>query len=597
MSVKRHLVVARRAERRASPASRYGLGKRVLAAREPKLLRASTRLAAARLGRPSAPRQDSGAGDTYLVAGTPKSNAEPAGPRTTVTPEALGLGPAGFEWLFGDPDKALSHPDVTAGPAASLPALSPEQRRVQRLSRLTARGGSPYGRGARISEGTADAPVPAAPAASPDRRATRVNDAPPALTTEAVRAELRRASREGSTPAPPREGSTPAPPASPAPAPATPPAFKPAPAPTPPPQAAAPPASASPPAAAPESVAPTDTAAPPRPPRQRLVASRRPVATPPRTLDRASSEPVKSSVPPNERRATVAPPPPPPPPTAPATAPPPTTAIASAARPAQAAVIARTKLLLPPSPGPRSVRLARRPSQSPAAMPPPPPSFTPAPPPPRRETEPPPPSPRRAAVPASRRPVPVRSEMPRHSPAVRPTIQRVPRPTTPAPRSLAPTPAPAPAPAPRGPSLLRRALAALAPRPTPAASPAPARPPAADGVQHDIYVTSAPSAPPPVTVVARPGRSSQPQPWAPAERSSQPLMRAPAGPVAPNLPTSSIAHDPTPSSVPHVGQPATTAATTSPAPTNEHADAAYRDLLTRVREEREQLGQLISHPF
>jgi len=26
-------------------------------------------------------------------------------------------------------------------------------------------------------------------------------------------------------------------------------------------------------------------------------------------------------------------------------------------------------------------------------------------------------------------------------------------------------------------------------------------------------------------------------------------------------------------------------------------DLAYRDLLTRVREEREQLGQLISHPF
>jgi hypothetical protein len=26
-------------------------------------------------------------------------------------------------------------------------------------------------------------------------------------------------------------------------------------------------------------------------------------------------------------------------------------------------------------------------------------------------------------------------------------------------------------------------------------------------------------------------------------------------------------------------------------------DAAYRDLLQRVREEREQLGELISHPF
>jgi hypothetical protein len=51
---------------------------------------------------------------------------------------------------------------------------------------------------------------------------------------------------------------------------------------------------------------------------------------------------------------------------------------------------------------------------------------------------------------------------------------------------------------------------------------------------------------------------------APAEPSSQQLSRAPAAP-APTPPT-----DP---------------------------DLAYRDLLTRVREEREQLGQLISHPF
>jgi hypothetical protein len=65
------------------------------------------------------------------------------------------------------------------------------------------------------------------------------------------------------------------------------------------------------------------------------------------------------------------------------------------------------------------------------------------------------------------------------------------------------------------------------------------------------------------------GFSPQPRLWASAERSSQPLTRAPAGPPPPT-PTATASGDP---------------------------DAAYRDLLTRVREEREQLGQLISHPF
>ncbi|HUA07343.1 MAG TPA: hypothetical protein VMB27_25810 [Solirubrobacteraceae bacterium] len=73
---------------------------------------------------------------------------------------------------------------------------------------------------------------------------------------------------------------------------------------------------------------------------------------------------------------------------------------------------------------------------------------------------------------------------------------------------------------------------------------------------------------------------------APADRAltQAPLLGAPTptGPtVTPDHPTAA---------------PATTA-TATPAPTNEHADAAYRDLLARVREEREQLGQLISHPF
>src|SRR5581483_10589525 len=84
----------------------------------------------------------------------------------TVTPESLGIGPASFEWLFGDPEKALTHPDVTAGPTASLPALSPEERAARRVARLTARGGSAYGRGARISEGPALPPGP-----SPEPRA------------------------------------------------------------------------------------------------------------------------------------------------------------------------------------------------------------------------------------------------------------------------------------------------------------------------------------------------------------------------------------------------------------------------------------------
>ena len=58
------------------------------------------------------------------------------------------------------------------------------------------------------------------------------------------------------------------------------------------------------------------------------------------------------------------------------------------------------------------------------------------------------------------------------------------------------------------------------------------------------------------------------------ERSSQPLTRAPAGPP----------------SGPAKPQPAAPTSGGDP-------DAAYRDLLSRVREEREQLGQLISHPF
>lgn len=83
---------------------------------------------------------------------------------------------------------------------------------------------------------------------------------------------------------------------------------------------------------------------------------------------------------------------------------------------------------------------------------------------------------------------------------------------------------------------------------------------------------SHPGAPPPE---APTGFSPPPQLWAPAERSSQPPPRAPADPPADH-------HAPT---------------LPAPPPANGDPDAGYRDLLLRLREEREQLGHLISHPF
>jgi hypothetical protein len=47
---------------------------------------------------------------------------------------------------------------------------------------------------------------------------------------------------------------------------------------------------------------------------------------------------------------------------------------------------------------------------------------------------------------------------------------------------------------------------------------------------------------------------------------------------------------------PHPAKP-TAPSPAADASADAHADAAYRDVLIRVREEREQLGQLISHPF
>ena len=138
--------MAARAERRAAPAGRYGLGARVLSAREPKLLRAATRLATARTTLSRSPPPNFGAPPPYLSGPSPKYETPPAPPAPSatspaptpapaITPESLGIGPASFEWLFGDPAKALAHPDVTAGPASSLPPLSPAQRTERRVAR------------------------------------------------------------------------------------------------------------------------------------------------------------------------------------------------------------------------------------------------------------------------------------------------------------------------------------------------------------------------------------------------------------------------------------------------------------------------------
>ena len=492
MSVRRHLALSRRVARGAAPAGRYGLGSRVSVAREPKLLRESTRLAAARtrvalvapavaaadvlaapapvsfpperfegfatapapapsLMRapapaprstpapgPQAPREETGSmlkflpeqpvepsaptrpasahpprrtvsraprstpasPSTPVSPSTPAPAAEgireetgnyseflprrsaesPASPRPTlarapasapspappqsgprplsrsadsspptpapasgpqvITPESLGIGPASFEWLFGDPDKALAHPDVTAGPVVSLPPLTPQQRSARRVARLTARGGSPYGRGARISEGPAKAPEPTAPApvvhvdsaVAPDSAGPELPA--PSPVGEAPAAAVQRAARDEASE---RHPSPPPMPASNA----TPPVPPPAPSATPP--------------------------APPRPARQRLVAGRRPVTEPGRELARATVDrvPVPSSQ---------------------------------------------------PAPAPTS---QPAPSPTPAATPPP-------------RTPPPPPSPGPPPVRpiGSPRPTPARPQIvrPRARPPARPTIHRAPRP-------------------------------------------------------------------------------------------------------------------------------------------------------------------------
>jgi hypothetical protein len=633
MSINRHLAMARRAERGTDPTARYGLGSRVLAAREPKLLLASTRLAAARtrvapapavaldepalgaavpqtLWRAAAPAR--GTAPAPVSAPTPRSPggweergnsspflpkrpaarmevaraAEPtpaAGP-PEITPESLGIGPASFEWLFGDPDKALAHPDVTAGPVVSLPPLSPQQRSARRVARLTARGGSAYGRGARIAEGPAkpaDPPAPA-PAADSPAPATPVDGGVPA-----ERGAARTAAPELPAPSPVAEVPAPAlqrvarvaAPAAPSPHDRTPPPL--------------PARDETLPASPARDQTPTrDHTPPPRPARdqtppapspparQRLVAGRRPAAAQARELARAAVDPAPAPTP-GDAPAVTSPAPSTPAPT-PAAAPAVTALARSNPTPTPAAAPA------PAAAGPAASR-----------TPPPPPS-------------PGPPPVRRMAAPPRARTAPVRPTIARRQPTppARPTIHRASRP--PAATASAPAPrAPAPAAPSRPPSLLRRALAAITRSAPQQAAPR------NFGVSVDTYTTPAPSA---ARTVARMARAAPqlagnaPQPPRPAAQPARPAPQSarPAAPMALDAHVSLSPHrwtppDAAPLPLPHLpperapAEPSSqqlSRAPAAPAPTPPtDPDLAYRDLLTRVREEREQLGQLISHPF
>lgn len=212
-SVRRMLRIAERRIVRSHRSRARELGSGVIAARQPKSVTRSTRLAAARasawpssmaaLGRarrmePTAAAAREGQPGWQTDAGAPRGEPIPppaSAPLTAPPPadaspamapaaiwEQFGLTEAEYEWVFGDPRKALSHPDVVRGPSAPRP-LSEEERRELRVSDLKARGGSMYGRGARIVEGPAPAPAsgaeraraqpPAAPAAAQPAAAPR----------------------------------------------------------------------------------------------------------------------------------------------------------------------------------------------------------------------------------------------------------------------------------------------------------------------------------------------------------------------------------------------------------------------------------------
>jgi hypothetical protein len=95
-------------------------------------------------------------------------------------------------------------------------------------------------------------------------------------------------------------------------------------------------------------------------------------------------------------------------------------------------------------------------------------------------------------------------------------------------------------------------------------------------------------------------------------RSAHPFQDAPAPPAAPRSApeTATLARSPqrltaAPISVARQAAPTlarSPAAANAPAPAGgggggSDSDAAYHELLRRVRDEREQLGQLIPHPF
>jgi hypothetical protein len=106
-------------------------------------------------------------------------------------------------------------------------------------------------------------------------------------------------------------------------------------------------------------------------------------------------------------------------------------------------------------------------------------------------------------------------------------------------------------------------------------------PPAPVSRTRATYPTLHPPAAPPDAVPQ--GLSPQ---WAPAEHFPRRLSRAPTAPTpAPAIDALTSSN--------HAPPPTASADDNN----NSDPDAAYRDLLHRVREEREQLGQLIDHPF
>lgn len=662
MAVGLPLAIALRRTRRVAPSSQPGaLGARVLAAREPKLMRAATRLAAARTGRRSVAARDArmpspapapvwempaissgtplGAPPAPLReppaplgapgvaeaapsapasrepelarsaparqtapemarpapsptrravvsrAKAPTPSAEAPGPAEPAavappTPESLGLSPAGFEWVFGDPEKALAHPDVTPGPAVSLPP-HPER---ERIARLAARGGSAYGRGARIFEGAAPnggseaATDVGAPHRDSADRPSPVSAQPePPVAAAPRRRRLARATAETLTPAP-----------------------------TPAPDPEAPRAAASAANEPPASVADISPANdPPRPGATRRRLARAPVRSVARTEAATPGTPAAT-----DARPSVE---------APKTAP----------LPHAAATDARPSVGERPPIGPSPVALERATATVlRRAMPV------------RRATATPV---ARAAVTPVARATNIPGQPATATPVARARVARSPRPAP------EPEPVPAPAPAPdtaavpaesaphvgRQPSLLRRVMRALRGTPPPAPASAdtakqpdadpPVRIPAAK-VQSlsrmsqrsqavltppRARVAAQPSPPPAAAQPSPPPAAAQPSPPPAAAQpppASAPLARKPAvdggaarhrqrqatEPPAGAFALPGFTDDQSAASVLELAWP------TGDQPSQHRSadgDDAHLEILARIREEQEQLGRLIRHPF